>query len=100
MLSAISTILYNLKNVKNTHGGVSLLVKLGAEAESNTFTESNKSNKFTRNKNPPWVFSRFSNCANGTKSSKASHLSTWDSYVKERLSLKSKTRTLLSVLKK
>ena len=34
--------LYNLKNVKNTHGGVLLLVKL--QAESST---------------PPWVFSTF-----------------------------------------
>ena len=32
MLCAISYHLYNLKNVKNTHGGVLLLVKLQASA--------------------------------------------------------------------
>ena len=36
---------YNLKNVKNTHGGVLILVKLQAEACN-----------FTRIKTPPWVF--------------------------------------------
>ena len=40
--------LYNLKNVKNTHGGVLLLIKLQA-------------------------VSRFLNCTNGTKSRNASH---------------------------
>ena len=41
--------LYNLKNVKNTHGGVLLLVKLQAEAESN----------FIKSNTPPWVFFTF-----------------------------------------
>ena len=36
---------YNLKNVKNTHGGVLLLVKLQAEACN-----------FTKSSTPPWVF--------------------------------------------
>ena len=45
---------YNLGNVKNTHGGVLLLVKLKTEAL------------------PHGCFSRFLNCANGTKSRKAS----------------------------
>ena len=39
------TILCNLKNVKNVHGGVLLLVKL--QAFSCNFTKSNT---------PPWVF--------------------------------------------
>ena len=37
--------LYNLKNVKNTHGGVLPLVKLKAEAGN-----------FTKSNTPPWVF--------------------------------------------
>ena len=53
MLSAIWYHLHLLKNVKNTNGGVLLLAK------SNT---------------PPWVFSRFLNCKNGTKSRNASHV--------------------------
>ena len=36
---------YNLKNMKNTHGGVLLLVKLQAKACN-----------FTKNNSPPWVF--------------------------------------------
>ena len=49
--------LYNLKNVKNTHGGVLILVKLL---------------KLTLLQG---CFSRFLYCANGTKSLNASHLS-------------------------
>ena len=37
MLCAIWYHLYNLKNVKNTHGGMLLLVKLQAEAFNVTF---------------------------------------------------------------
>ena len=48
------------KNVKNTHGGVLLLVKLQAEAKSNT---------------SPWVFFTFLNCKNGTKSLNTPHIS-------------------------
>ena len=56
--------LYNLKNVKKTHGGVLTLVKLQAEACN-----------FTKINTPPWgCFSRFLNCTNGTKSLNASHL--------------------------
>ena len=54
--------LYNLKNMKNTHGGVLLLVKLL------------KACNFTKSNTPPWVFSRFLNCINGTKSRKTSLL--------------------------
>ena len=52
--------LYNLKNVKNTHGGVLLSIKLACN--------------FTKSNTPPWVFSRFLNCTNSTKSRKASHM--------------------------
>ena len=45
MRSAIWYNLHNLKNVKNTHGGVLNLVKLQAEAC-----------KFTKVNTPPWVF--------------------------------------------
>ena len=41
MLSMIWYHFYNLKNLKNTHGRVLLLVKLQVEAERNS---------------PPWVF--------------------------------------------
>ena len=54
--------LYNLKNMKNTHGEAILLVKLQASACN-----------FTKSITPPWVFPRFLNCTNGTKSHKASH---------------------------
>ena len=40
--------LYNSKNVKNTHGGVSRLVKLQASACN-----------FTKSNTPPWVFFTF-----------------------------------------
>ena len=40
--------LYNLKNVKNTHGGVLILVKLQASACN-----------FTKINTPPWVFFTF-----------------------------------------
>ena len=58
MLCAVCYHLYNLKNVKNTHEGVLLSVKLQAY--------------FTKNNTPPWVFIPFSNCTNGTK--RATHL--------------------------
>ena len=48
----------------NMHGGVLLLVKL--QALPSNFTKSNS---------PPWVFSRFLNCANGTTLGKVSHSS-------------------------
>ena len=38
MLWSIWYHLYNLKNLENAHGGVLLLVKLQAEAESNTLS--------------------------------------------------------------
>ena len=63
MLYAIWYHLYNYKNVKNTHGGVLLLVKLQASVSS-----------FTKSNTPPRVFSRFLNCTNGTKSRKVSQI--------------------------
>ena len=68
--------LYNLKNVKNAHKGVLLLVKLQA-------TKSNIS---------PSVFSRFLNCTNGTKSGNGSHIirnvrsRNWENKKRENLS--------------
>ena len=50
--------LYNLKNVKNIHGGVLILVKLQAEVALLH----------------DGCFSRFLNCTNGTKARNASHL--------------------------
>ena len=44
MRCAIWYYLYNFKNVKNTHGGVLILVKLQAEACN-----------FTKINTPPWV---------------------------------------------
>ena len=45
---AICYHLHNLKHVKNTHGGVLLLVKLHAKAWN-----------FTKGNTPPWVFFTF-----------------------------------------
>ena len=55
--------LYNLKNMKNTHGWVLLLVKLQASAGN-----------FTKSSTLPVLFSYFLNCTNGTRSGKASHI--------------------------
>ena len=58
MLSAIWYHLHTLKKpVKNTHGGVLLLVL-----------------KYT----PSWAFSQFLSCTIGTKLVRASHLKEWD----------------------
>ena len=59
MLCAVWYHLYNLKNVKNAHGGVLLLLKL----------------QVTKSNTPPWAFLTFFNCTNGTKLRKASHIS-------------------------
>ena len=48
MRCAIWYHLYKLRNVKNTHGGVLILVKLQAEACN-----------FTKTNTPPWVFFTF-----------------------------------------
>ena len=63
MRCAIYYHLHNLKNVKNTHGGLLLLVKLQA-----------KSLQLYLNNTPPWVFFTFLICKNATKSRKASHI--------------------------
>ena len=57
MRCAIWYHLYNLKNVKYTHGEVLLLVKLQALLKITLFTR---------------FFSRFLNCTNDTKSSNVS----------------------------
>ena len=56
---AIWCLLYNLKNVKNTHGAVSLLVKSAALLKVTLLHE---------------CFSRFLNCTDSIKSRKASHI--------------------------
>ena len=61
MLCAIWYYLYNLKKLRNTHGGVLLLVKLQASACD-----------FTKSNTTSWVF--FEKCTNGTKSHKGSHM--------------------------
>ena len=48
MLCAIQYHLYNLKNVKNTHVGVLLLINLQAKAGN-----------FTKSDTSPWVFFTF-----------------------------------------
>ena len=55
--------MYILKNVKNTHGGVLLLVKLQALACN-----------FTKSNTTPWMFFSFLDFANDTTSRNASHL--------------------------
>ena len=55
--------LYNLKKVKNTHGGVLLLKS--CRLKSATLLKVTLLHE---------CFSRFLNCANGTKSRKASHI--------------------------
>ena len=56
MLCAIWYHLYDLKIVKNPHGGVLLLVKLQALACN-----------FTKSNTPPQEYSCYLNCTNGTK---------------------------------
>ena len=61
MRFAIRYHLYDLKNVKNNHGGVLLFVRLQAW-------------NFTKSITPPWAFFTFLNCTNCTKSCKTSQL--------------------------
>ena len=63
MLCAIWYHYYNLKNVRNTHGGLLHLVKLQPLACN-----------FTKSDNPPWVLSRFLNGKNDTRSRNASDI--------------------------
>ena len=60
---AICYNLHNLKNVKNTHGGVLILVKCGLK--SATLLKLTLLHE---------CFSRFLNCTNGTKSRNASQM--------------------------
>ena len=59
MRCAIWYHLHDLKNVKNTHGGVLLLLKLKDLLKITLFN---------------WCFARFLNCTNDTKSRKASYI--------------------------
>ena len=61
---------YNLKNVKNTHGGMLLLVKLQALKPATLL-------KITLFHG---YFSRFLNCTNGIKSRNASHITSCEVY--------------------
>ena len=54
--------LYNFKNVKNTHGGVLLLVKFQTKARN-----------FSKSSTLPWVFFTLFKFCKGTKLRKASH---------------------------
>ena len=63
MCCAIWYHLYNLKNVKNTHGGVLLLV-VKLQALACNFT--------TKSNTPPWVFFTCFKLHNGAKSRNAS----------------------------
>ena len=63
MLCAIWYHLCNLKNLKNTHGGVLLIVELQA-----------KEWNFTKVTLLHGCFSRFLNCTNATKSRNAPHI--------------------------
>ena len=86
MRCAIWYHLYNLKNVKNTHGVVLLLVKLQAFPRIQTEYEEvlrislysvrirEKACNFTKSNTPPWVYFTFLNCTNGTKWRNASRI--------------------------
>ena len=63
MLCTIWYYLYNSKNVKNTQGGVLVSVKLHSIACN-----------FTKSNTTPWLFLRFLNSTNGTKSRKTHHI--------------------------
>ena len=67
MLCDIWYHLYILECMENTHKEVLLSVKLQASALN-----------FIKSNSPPGVFFTFLNCANGTKSRKASHM--WTKY--------------------
>ena len=69
--------LYNWKNVKNTHGGALLLVKLQAKPPTLP--------KLTL---PHGCFSRFFNCTNGTKSRNAPQISCLEIYWEVRRRIK------------
>ena len=65
MFCTIWYYLYNFKNVKNTHGGVLLLVKLQAKSLPATLLKVTLLHE---------CFSRFLNCTNSTKSPNASQI--------------------------
>ena len=63
MLCAMWYHLHNLKNVKNSHGGVLLLLKLQAVACN-----------IAKSNTPPWMLSHFLNYTNGIKSRKTPYI--------------------------
>ena len=65
-LCAIWYHLYNVTNVKNTHGGLLLLVKSKVATKASNFTKSKTKVALLHR-----CFSRFLNCANGINSRKA-----------------------------
>ena len=67
MRCAIWYHLYNLKNVKNSHGGVLILTRFRLKPATLL--------KLTL---LHWYFSRFLNCTNGTKSRNTSHFKVGD----------------------
>ena len=75
MLCGIWYHLYNLKNVTSTHGGVLLLVKLKASVWNFTIL------KVTLR----GCFLHFLNCANGSKSRKASQILSWPKVIQRSL---------------
>ena len=85
--------LYKLKkNVKNTHRGVILLVKLQTKACN-----------FTKVTLFHWCFSRFLNCINDTKSRNASHIISNDRHLENEPKFykpKSKMQELAEEFKK
>ena len=84
MLCAIWYDLYNLRKVKNSHGGVLLLLKLQSFSLNFTMQAFSLSVTFskvvmllsnvTKSNTSPWVFFFFLDWANDTKSRKASHI--------------------------
>ena len=84
MLCAIWYNLYNLRKVKNSHGGVLLLLKLQSFSLNFTMQAFSLSVTFskvvmllsnvTKSNTSPWVFFFFLDWANDTKSRKASHI--------------------------
>ena len=62
MVCAVWNYLHDLKNVKNTHGGMILKVKLQIKVCN-----------VTKSNTAPWVFLTFSKLKNGTKSHNIPH---------------------------
>ena len=112
MLCAICYNLYNLINVKNNHGRVSVFVKLEDETcnfrciksvRIRSYSGRHFSGKmrtritlntdtfyavFPKGITPLWVFFTFFNCINGTKFGRAFHINIWQ-YSENRITVHS-----------